>query len=417
MEVELYARNSNKTIKVWKGEVVNHYDYSHIIISYGDLNGKLVTKTTTVARGKNIGKSNETTHFTQACRDLEGKVLNKKREGYKDFKDLKVSESDFEKMCLGPDETYEVLDAYLPKDNTNKEGFIIPMKAQPFYKDNGEVRIKFPCIGQPKLNGNRVTVSFRQGQNTLFGAQMEIRIKSKKGLDYTAHLPHLVLEISRYIQRNRLIFEEANIKIEDLVLDGETYIHGEKLQRIASATKAANALTPRLELRIFDLAVADIPQRVRLQILQNSEFPTQEGSKLKLVTFAHIETKENAIKYGKAMINEGYEGAIFRTPSAKYSFGGRPQTMVKYKEKESNEFIIIDIIDSKDNPGIPIFICKNDLNDKTFKSVIEGELEERKEYFTNKQKYIGKPLTVEYYERTVDNVPFNAVGIVIRDYE
>jgi len=311
----------------------------------------------------------------------------------------------------------DVLQVALPEFNTNLTKDVIPMKAQPFYKHNGEVRIAFPCLGQPKINGNRVTVSFRQGQNTLFGAQMEIRIKSKKGLDYTAHLQHLVLEISRYIQRNRLIFEQAHIKIEDLVLDGETYIHGEKLQNIASATKASNALTPKLTLCVFDLAIAEYPQKVRLDILSKTVFPNELNAKLVLVNYTYIANKEDAIKYGKAMINSGYEGAIFRTASAKYSFGGRPQTMVKYKERESNEFIILDIIDSENNPGIPIFICRNDLNAKTFECVIEGTIAERKEYFTNKTKYIGKPLTVEFYERTVDKVPFNAVGIVIRDYE
>ena len=46
---------------------------------------------------------------------------------------------------------------------------------------------------------------------------------------------------------------------------------------------------------------------------------------------------------------------------------------------------------------------KNDINDLTFEVVIEGTIEERKEYFINKEKYIGKPLTVEFYERTSDD--------------
>jgi len=91
MNVELYARNSNGTIKTWIGTILRFPDYAEIRIEYGDLNGKLVTKITKVTKGKNTGKSNETTPYTQACRDLEGKILNKKREGYKSLTDLKIS--------------------------------------------------------------------------------------------------------------------------------------------------------------------------------------------------------------------------------------------------------------------------------------------------------------------------------------
>jgi len=43
--------------------------------------------------------------------------------------------------------------------------------------------------------------------------------------------------------------------------------------------------------------------------------------------------------------------------------------------------------------------------------------ETRKKYLDDKVDLIGKPLTVEFYERTKDDLPFHAVGIAVRDYE
>jgi hypothetical protein len=91
--------------------------------------------------------------------------------------------------------------------------------------------------------------------------------------------------------------------------------------------------------------------------------------------------------------------------------------MVKFKDRESSEFLITNIIDSDKNPGIPIFVCKNDINDENFEVVIEGTLDERRQYFTNREQHIGKYITVEYYERTKKGVPFHAIGVAVRDYE
>ena len=46
----------------------------------------------------------------------------------------------------------------------------------------------------------------------------------------------------------------------------------------------------------------------------------------------------------------------------------------------------------------------------------EGSHEKKKEYLSNKFNYIGKQLTVRFFERTITGVPFHAVGVV-RDYE
>ena len=56
-------------------------------------------------------------------------------------------------------------------------------------------------------------------------------------------------------------------------------------------------------------------------------------------------------------------------------------------------------------------------DDKKFNARMMGTLEERKTIFTNKQRYIGKMLTVRYQQLTEDGVPRFPVGVAVRDYE
>ena len=46
-----------------------------------------------------------------------------------------------------------------------------------------------------------------------------------------------------------------------------------------------------------------------------------------------------------------------------------------------------------------------------------SNIDERRQYFTNREQHIGKYITVEYYERTKKGVPFHAIGVAVRDYE
>jgi ATP-dependent DNA ligase len=121
----------------------------------------------------------------------------------------------------------------------------------------------------------------------------------------------------------------------------------------------------------------------------------------------------------ESYIREGYEGVMFRSLNGLYAPGKRSRDLLKYKRWYDNEFLIVSIIDSRDNPGQAVFVCKNDLNSETFKVVPEGSREQKAAYFDNRVQYIGKKLTVRYFDRTPKpkEVPFHAVGMVIRDYE
>ena len=403
----------------------NKDNTADIIIEYGDLNGKHARKVVSVYSGKNIGKKNETTPLEQAIKDAEGRILKKEREGYKTLETLGLSYSDvfsLNEVGLIVDST--TLDIALPLTNTDKTGAEKPMKCQPYFKDDKVTpRINFPCYAQPKINGFRCVNFFRIGETDLFGQSMKAVFKSKEGLVYTTlgHIEQDMLKLRKLMLADSNfvnILEKYNLKVDDLVFDVEMFIKNELLETISSAVKKLNANTPRLKFYIFDLAIPKLTQEQRLVLLK--QIFTLFGGQLQNVVRVInkiVNNNNEAIALGKQWIQEGYEGGVYRDPKAEYAFGKRPRTITKYKEKDSAEFTILDIYDSPNNPGVPTFLCQNNIADNTFEVVIKGELSERKQYLIDRAKHIGKKLSVEFGERTKDLKPFHAVGLAIRDYE
>jgi len=414
----LYARDSKGKIRSWEIKVIPINDNANteatIVQQSGLLLGKKTSKSTKVTKGKNIGKANETTPFNQAVSNAQSKHNSKVLDGYKDLdaidrviggQDLKAKCSILDNIAINA-----ILDTVMPKDNTDKDGFSRPMKAQQYWnhlKDGTVPRIKFPCLGQPKINGFRCVAFLNKETNRVI-------FKSKKGLTY-AILEHIEAELLPIFTAWERLKKDFGLEI-DLVLDGEMYIPGEILSNIASAVKKRSLMTSTLEYHVFDLSIADIAQLTRSNYLKQLMFKGST-SFVKHVDYVLIETSREAERLTDKWISEGYEGGIFRAPEATYKFGQRPMTMTKLKRKESEEFEILDVIDTEKAPGLGMFVCQNDLNDKTFEVVPQGTHETRKKYLDDKVDLIGKPLTVEFYERTKDDLPFHAVGIAVRDYE
>lgn len=473
-----YARNSKGEFLVYKIRVLEGYNNhgARLIFEHGKLGGKLTYNEQIVAVGKNIGKANETTPFEQAISDAEGRILKKQHEGYKSLVELGVEEHENNSLFIYSEDIkktysfnntnfvylFDVLEAALPKNRTDKNGNIKPMKAQPYWKETAKgivPRINFPCLAQPKINGVRAFLQWNDEKNAP-------EILSKSGLEYRT-----IAHLFEGLTRNHFIYNPANyytFKWDELIggiinifgpdgkqvdslninntnesddttllkdyvkgyindrfgyevkiaYDGELYIDGEILSEIASAVKALSLKSQLVKFYMFDLAIENQPQLARLKIMKqlyDKHFNNNEG-------YVKVDTKvckshAEAELYTKEMIACKYEGAIFRDSSAHYMFGKRPQTMVKYKIRESAEFKIVDVRDSPKDPGLAIFVCRNDRNSLTFDVVPQGDHQRRSDYFRNRTKLIGKLLTVEFYERTINDLPFHCTGIVVRDYE
>ena len=83
----LYSKSSIGKIIEWKIQVKGFETYSEIVTETGQIDGVKTRHVKQVLKGKNIGKKNETTPFTQAVQEAQSK-WNKRKENSVSDKNL-----------------------------------------------------------------------------------------------------------------------------------------------------------------------------------------------------------------------------------------------------------------------------------------------------------------------------------------
>jgi DNA ligase-1 len=371
----LYHKSSQGKILVWNIETKKDGDKAQRISLAGQQDGKKVQSITNITKGKNVGRSNETTPLEQACSEALSKWKDKKKKGYvEDIADL-----------------------------DKKNPHIKPILAQKY--PAMKKKVKYPCYVQRKYNGVRNLVTVNSDGIFFF---------SRRGTDYDL-LPHIKAEIST------LVGNKTNI-----MLDGEIYVHGIPLEHIAGCmnrkrgkklTGHAIAIKDKLEYHVYDCYDIDNPNlgfEDRHKIL--NEMNWDVNSIIQADTFRADTEEEMEAKY-QEFIQGNYEGLMIRNANGIYVPNKRSQDLLKYKDFSDAEFKIIGFKDGVGiSKGCVIWKCVTDEGNE-FDVTPSGTHDSRKEIFKNGDSYIGKMLTVRYPELTTKGIPRHGVGIVIRDYE
>lgn len=402
----LYARNSNGSINEWGIGVQD--DGPKVVIWEGVLGGEL-TRTERKPKAKNIGKMNETSAYEQGIKDAESRWNLKKKKGYKSLDDLAIPKEEPRGSIANPLTLEQCLEIALPKTRTDENNLLKPMLAKPLFDSKtGKCMVtSWPMIGQPKLNGFRMMCRWEKvtvGEG-LFKEEVEKPVfRSREGIRFDT-LEHIEAELTK-----DMFFTQDG---KEIILDGELYYHGWLLQRINSAVNKKNEDTTSLQYHIFDIGIENVKyiNRTRLLFLMTK-------SSFKNIWFVNYELVEDINKaeiLTDRYITQGYEGSILRNPNAYYQFGKRNYSMVKLKRFQDKEFKIVDVIGGDNSPELGVFVCLAE-NGLKFKCTPQGTHEVKKEYLTNKQNYIGKMLTVKFYERTKDGIPFHTTGIAVREF-
>lgn len=401
---KLYIKDQLGKVREW----YIHYDETKYVKHYGVLNGETITSITEVKEGKNIGKKNQTSIAQQVLKECESEYKEQEQKGYKSLSTLNYQ------FAGGSSKIENFLNAVLSSSKTGTDDYIKPMKAQKYEPGC----MKLPCFAQPKINGVRCTVKLHTISDGLFGEKKEIQLRSKEGLRY--EVKHLEEEFAQYI------------KDDNIVIDGELYIADQPVTSIGGAARnKSNPLNSQLGFIAFDLSIPVLTQEerinellnifnnnlIRLGLIRFCDY--NKGKLLKtnifLIPTFEISKEEDIITWRNQFIFYKFEGIILRDKEATYKFGSRAKTMRKYKLKEDAEFQILDIIPG-DKDGKPIFVCKNDVNDLTFR--VDGTVEYlHPDFIIHKADHIGKLATVEFFERTINQLPFHCTLIGIRDYE
>lgn len=246
---------------------------------------------------------------------------------------------------------------------------ILPMLANKW--EDRQKYITEPFYVQPKLDGVRLLVS-NKGCFSRTG-------KPVRGVDHLAN----GLKDGEY-------------------LDGECYAPNKTFEEITSMFK----MNPEsLEFHVFDYFDLNQP---------NLTF--EERMKRVTVDTFHVKKKSEITGYHDMFVSQGHEGIMIRDAMSTYEIGKRSNYLLKYKAFQTEEYPIVDVKEGTGREkGTAIWICKT--GEQHFSVKPEGTLEKRREYLAEKEKYIGKQLTVRFQNLTAIGVPRFPVGVVVRDYE
>jgi DNA ligase-1 len=368
----LYKKSSTGKTSSWDIIADGDTAGAYYAVTFGYTDGKKQTTTVRVDEGKNLGKSNETTPYTQACLEAESKWKKQLDKGYTIVNAGVI--------------------AYAPR--------LSPMLAHKY--DDHKNKVKWPCHWQPKLDGIRC-LAYRMPCGTII-------MQSRQGKPFNA-LPHLVKELD-------------NILPDGIVFDGELYIHGEEFQELVHLIKRdeAHEDSNKIEYHVYDCYDTKNPSLSfagRIKWLTDICLIYGQTSKIKGVLTGELKTETDMKRAQDYAKRHGYEGIMIRNSAAPYKLGHRSHDLLKVKEFQDAEFEIVGGYENKGKQeGQCTIQCKT-ADGTVFGVKPEGSDIKRKWYWINLDSLIGKMLTVRFFSWTTSKnpVPRFPIGVGIRDYE
>lgn len=317
----------------------------------GLLGGKTVIHTSQ-SNPKNVGRSNETTSTEQARLEAQSKLQKKLDEGY-----------------------FETI------EEAQNEVVILPMLAKTFEKEEHKIDWSTAYI-QPKLDGMRCLIIIKDGQ---------AKMMSRTGKEITT-LKHIA---------NELVLFGLN----DVILDGELYAHGETFQRNMELIKKYRpGESEAVKFHCYDIVNDDPFSSRNFQVYRLLENEAIKFSDIVLTWNTGPEIyKEQYAKF----LDEGYEGAMIRWGEDGYKVNGRSSNLLKVKQFIDQAFRVVDVVPSEKNPEQGVIICRLplDTNSSTFGCGMKFSHEQRKEILKNKDQYIGQMAEVRFFEYSNDGIP------------
>lgn len=375
--VYLISRDSKGKIRCIKTNYTKDKEGYHIHRTSWQLNGKqteqpeiLITK----------GKANRTV-LEQTQLQFNAIVKEYKDKGYKEV-DQNPEEID-----------PNILATFIPEFATDARGVRKHMLAKSADKVSKSTidKVKY-WYASRKIDGVRCS---------MFWDGKEIKTSSRGGGHYdysTAHITkHPVL--IEYFKNH-----------PDYVLDGELYKHGKSLQQISGAARLEkNAVDCEwLQYYVYDIMIPKVPFKKRLKLLIEFAKETkigfdpyhnfgEDGLQVQIVPQVKVSGYDNIMELHNKYVEEGWEGVVIRDPDADYEFGSRKNIMIKIKQYQDSEFLVVDYELGLRGIEDMVFICETPSGNR-FKAKPMGDKSVKEEYVENfESKYKNKMATVKYF--------------------
>lgn len=396
----VYRKDNKGNISVWYATCFG----DNITIYHGIL-GKTITTTTT--------RTNRV-----PLMEVSSRYKEKRKTGYKYLNEIRDDKELPRKEGL-----IDWLRTYLPEERTTIDGTLLPMLAKVYDNENNKLfkNVSY-YIGQWKINGLRCFI--RAYKDSGLFNNYHLTFQSREGI-YWKSLGYLENNLLAVLPTTLL-----DLMVEEgWTLDGEVYIPGFSVNEINHAVKDPRCPENKLvQFWCYDIACEDYTQEERIDNLYKylGQFITDFGSLqphlshkcvIEVLPTFEIDNGGKAIELRDSFINKGFEGLILRNPSAEYQFGKRNSSMIKYKKTTDGIFEILDIYpEGNKRQDIPLFKCKNDINDETFECHINGTFDYQQVILEYRDRYIGRKLYISYGERSgISQVPFHIKEVRFAD--
>jgi len=311
-----------------------------------------------------------------------------------------------------------------------------PMLAKKYKEpnENGELglttsgkSIKFPALVQAKVDGIRALPRIDESGNVV--------LESRNGNCFM-YLNHVRDEIKYWLKKKGC---------EDLILDGELYIHKcyrndvgeptynwtskemkgvERYQFISEACKITRSekhkFESMIEYWVFDIWNPNMTNKERWNVL-NDLFKDYDGDIIKIVPTKIVRDHQEIEDFMNEMIgiNDSrlgyeYEGVMIRQMDSKYvASTTHSSCLLKYKRFEDDEWQVYgaERCNGGNSDGSIKWLCKKIIGGKEVCLVAKqtGDVEISKKMYTEWEKnptsYINKMINIRYNETSKDGVP------------
>lgn len=387
--IPLYSKSKTGKTLVWSAfsdYSLNTEGFVNIIVTWGQENGKMQEKIRTVKSGKNLGRSNETSLKEQV--DLEIKYLY---------------ESQFDKnYFLSMNEYAE------PKT---------PMLAHKFkdkaHKISLDADLNFidEYCAQPKLNGVRCKVIITDEKTP-----MVFLSRTNKAFRSFPLLEKKLKEMFKVGDEIDGELFHPSIPFENII----TLVNSSDDRSITNPLTEETWESKDIQYHVYDI----IPVTLQEASFKERFYPlleriAEDNLPVSIVPTTIVKNFEEVKLLFKAFMVKGFEGLMFRKSDSKYEYGIRSLYLLKYKEMEQEEFLISDIYLAENDPSKVMFTLSNHHATTKlyshFDCALKGNKDDNLLFYTHREDYLLKYLTVDYQVLSKYNVPLFPVGIVIRD--
>lgn len=312
----------------------------------------------------------------------------------------KYMDKGYKKLALLTDINFDdisdsEMDQLVPTLKTDQSGNLKPMLAKSSDACQNSVLQK-PMLCSRKLNGVRCMAKWDPETNT-------VRTVSRGGKNYDVSSKLIREELHKFLSEH-----------QDIVFDGELYVHGMYLQTISGIARLETweKRCEKLEYWVYDLAIPNKSFTERLELLQDMKDVFINSNKIKIQEHELTNSWGEIQQLHDKWVLDGFEGLVARKPDKNYEFGKRGSTMIKVKMYQEDEFEIIDYSEKLRDEDF-CFICQTK-DGKVFEAKPIGTREMKAEYLENMDDIIGRMGTVKFFEFSKEGTPLQGIFQAVR---